>query len=500
VRTRRGSLASNPLLIGAVTTLLIAVAVYLSYNANQGLPFVPTYNLKAELPNADGLIKGNDVRIGGARVGIVANLKAQQDASTGRTVAIAEIKLQKSVEPLPADTQTTVLSRSSVGLKYLELIKGTSTASLRQDATIPISQFQEPVQIDEFFNMWDKQTRQASQENLNNGGNGFAGRGPNINETFHVLRPLVANLIPVMHNLAAPRTGFGELWRALDRPAEQTAPVADANARFFVDLDVFFRAWASVAHSLELAIEGGPESLEQATFSLHHQQLFYENSAEFMRLLHPTAVALVKAAPPFARAVTAGIPNLLASAELNRQLEAFLPKLAEFSNDPVVQVALEVFTRTVQLGEVVVEGLAPMQAKCNYVTLTFRNLASLLAENIGVGTLARVDAVLAPSGPNSEGGPASSPAAGPSPEARFGPPYNDNFLHYNPYPNVGAAGQRNVCEAANEEYSAGQTVIGPAAKVANNREITKRENNLFGEKYEPNVLKALGISTGKGGG
>ena len=494
---RSGSLASNPLLIGAVTTLLVVVAVYLSYNANQGLPFVPTYDLKAKLPNASGLITGNDVRIGGTRVGIVANIVPHQEANTGQSVAIVEMKLQKSVEPLPLNTQTTVLSRSSVGLKYLELIKGNSSANLKQNATIPLSQFQEPVQIDEFFDMFDKPTRVASQENLVNGGNGFAGRGPGLNETIHVLRPLAENAIPVLHNLAAPKTGFGELWRALNRPAEQTANVADANARFYTDLDVFFRAWASVARSLELAIEGGPPSLEQATFSLHHQLRFYELSAEFMHLLRPTAAALVQAAPPFANAISAGIPNLRAATALNTRLEAFLGKLREFSNDPVVLVALEVLTRTTQLGNTVVAGLAPMQVTCNYVTLTFRNFASLLAQDIGVGTMARVNAVLAPSGPNSEAGPSSVPAHGPSPDASS-PAFNDNFLHYNPYPNVAGPGQPKLCEAGNEQYAAGQTVIGHAATSRNVREITKREENLFGEKYPASTRRALGLPTGKG--
>ena len=35
-------IASNPVLVGAVTILVVVVAVFLSYNANQGLPFVPT--------------------------------------------------------------------------------------------------------------------------------------------------------------------------------------------------------------------------------------------------------------------------------------------------------------------------------------------------------------------------------------------------------------------------------------------------------------------------
>ena len=154
-----------------------------------------------------------------------------------------------------------------------------------------------------------------------------------------------------------------------------------------------------------------------------------------------------------------------------------------------------------QLGNTVLAGLAPAQATCNYVTLTFRNLASLLAEDIGVGTLARVQALLGPSGPNSETGPASAPAAGPSPDLTISggnPVYNDNFLHYNPYPNVTAPGQPpQLCEAGNEVYAPGQVVIGHAAKTTSNREPTKREENLFGEKYPASTLNALGISKGK---
>ena len=47
---RVGSLAASPTLVGAVTVLVVVVAVFLAYQANQGLPFVPTYKLSAELP------------------------------------------------------------------------------------------------------------------------------------------------------------------------------------------------------------------------------------------------------------------------------------------------------------------------------------------------------------------------------------------------------------------------------------------------------------------
>jgi phospholipid/cholesterol/gamma-HCH transport system substrate-binding protein len=494
---RPASIAANPLLIGAVTTLVLVVAIYLSYNANGGLPFVPTYDLKAQLPNATGLIAGNDVRMGGARVGRISKITPYQDPRTGRSIAIAEINLEKKVEPLPANTEVSILSRSLVGLKYLALFRGSSKETFKQGATIPLSHFREPVEIDQFFNMFNKPTRRASQENLISGGNGFAERGPTLNATFHTLRPLVRNLIPVMRNLASPKTGFGELWKDLDKPAEQTAPVAQTNAEGFSELDTFFTAWASVFRSIEASIEGGPPALEQATYSLRFEGPFTEKSAEFMRLLHPSAVALRVAAPAFADAVEEGIRVYPPASTLNERLNTFLSRLRSFSANPVVELALEEITRTAQYGNTVAAGLATAEANCNYVTLFFRNFASLLGQYVGVGTVARVNAIVAPSGANNEGTPSSAPARGPSIDKResTGLPLEDNYLHANPYPNIA------TCEAGNEQYEVGKTVIGHAPKAEHNREFTKRSEDIFGEQYGSSTLKDLGIkSAPKGGG
>src|ERR1700716_30265 len=109
-RRRGGSLAGNPLLIGAITTLIAVVAVFLSYNANNGLPFVPTYNIKVALPEASGLQKSNQVKIAGTRAGGSAAGSAPQAPKTGRMSAIASLKLEKNLEPLPADTHAVVQS------------------------------------------------------------------------------------------------------------------------------------------------------------------------------------------------------------------------------------------------------------------------------------------------------------------------------------------------------------------------------------------------------
>ena len=68
------SIAASPTMVGAVTTLIVIVAVFLAYNANSGLPFVSTYRVSVVVPNAARLVKNNEVRIGGTRVGVVESI------------------------------------------------------------------------------------------------------------------------------------------------------------------------------------------------------------------------------------------------------------------------------------------------------------------------------------------------------------------------------------------------------------------------------------------
>src|SRR6266511_2663727 len=76
--TRRpsASIVANPVLVGAVTVLVVTVAVFLAYNANNGLPFVPTTVMRIHLAGGSNVYKGNEVRMGGYRVGVVTDIRA----------------------------------------------------------------------------------------------------------------------------------------------------------------------------------------------------------------------------------------------------------------------------------------------------------------------------------------------------------------------------------------------------------------------------------------
>jgi virulence factor Mce-like protein len=442
-------------LIGAVTTLVTIVAVFLAYNANNGLPFVPTYDLKAELPNAANLVKGNDVRIGGERVGSVSDITPVHHAD-GTDSAIVHMQLEKRVDPLPRDSTIIVRSRSALGLKFVEVTPGRSASGYQAGATVPLSQAQpRPVEIDEVLNMFDRPTRVGAEKSLRGFGDALTGRGVDLNEAIRALRPLFRDLQPVAANLASPQTQLSRLFPALERAATIVAPVAQAQANLFGNLDTTFIALASVARPfIQETISKGPPTLDTVTAELPKQRPFIRNLAGLMAELRPGVRVLPRSAPILADALEAGVRTLPKTPALNRRLEGVFRSLQSFSTDPLVPRGVKRLGDTVHSLRPTLQFLTPVQTTCNYITLFLRNIASLLSVGDSNGTWQRFIIIATPTGPNNEGGPASAPANGPSPA---------NHLHANPYPNTASPGETRECEAGNEPYQAGQTVIGNVA-------------------------------------
>ena len=131
MRTRQGrerGMFSNPILVGALTVLVTVAAVSLAYQADNGLPFVPKYSLHLQIPDAEELTHGNEVHMGGALIGLVTSVDPARSAS-GQPIAVMNMALDKNVEPLPKDSTFIVRLKGSIGLKYLDVTKGRSTAT-----------------------------------------------------------------------------------------------------------------------------------------------------------------------------------------------------------------------------------------------------------------------------------------------------------------------------------------------------------------------------------
>jgi ABC-type transporter Mla subunit MlaD len=475
---RNASVAANPVLIGAATVLVVIVAVFLAYNANNGLPFVPTYQLWVQVPDASALVTGNEVRIGGDRVGIIDKIEPVRH-DDGRVTARLHVKLETDVKPLPVDSTIIVRPRSALGLKYVEVTRGRSPRGFEEGATVPLSAATpRPVEFDEFFNMFDEPTREANQVNLREFGDALAGRGSAINQAIVAFDPLTRNAIPVLQTLADPSTGFGRLFVALEQTAAAVAPVAEQQGQLFRNLAITFDAWAAVAVPyLQDTISGGPPAMRAAIRTFPRQRRLLANATGFFEDLQPGAAALRTAAPPLAEAFLVGTRTVRRAAALNDELELTLRSLEAFAEDPQVPLGIHGLRNTVEELVPTVNHLAGAQINCNYLALLLNNAASIFSDGSDQGTWVRFAVVSPPIGPDSEVGPSSAPANGP---VSVGRDTQANHLHANPYPLVGAKGQGGVCMAANEVYTPGQTVIGnpPGQSPRTTARVPRRLNAI----------------------
>jgi phospholipid/cholesterol/gamma-HCH transport system substrate-binding protein len=394
MRTGRRKLSASPVLVGAVTLLVTIVAVFVSYNANQGLPFVPAYELKAELPNGAKLVPGNDVRAGGFRVGTVDKITSGR--RDGRAIALLHLKLDKEIEPLARDTTLTVRPRSALGLKFVELVPGRSRETFQAGDTIPLANASgESPELEDVLETFQPETRDDTRQALAGFGDGLAGRGLAINTAIQELRPFVTRLTPVMRNLSDPRTELGRLFPALGRAAGEAAPVADVQARWIGQMADTFAAIGRDPQALRETIEESAPTLEAATGSFRVQTPFLARFASVSRDLGPSTAELRRSLPAINGALRTGVPAFRQTPDLGERLEDLFAAVEDLGENPNSLLALRDLRRGVQVSRPALEFVAPYQTVCNYLVYFFNPLGTHQSTVVAGGTTQRILAKLA---------------------------------------------------------------------------------------------------------
>ncbi len=469
-RRNQRSFLANPVLVGALTVLALIVGVTLAYQANNGLPFVPRYTLHVQIADASELTHGGEVHEGGALVGTVQTITAARDAD-GVPIAMLNLKLNKQVEPLPIDTTFDVRLKGSIGLKYLAITPGHSRQTWRDGATVPISQSNSEVDLDQVLSMFDPPTRRAVQQATAGFAEGLAGRGQDINDALGAFVPLVTDLGPVASNLASPRTDLGGFFRGLERYTGALVPVAGVNGALFGNLDTTFSALAPIAYPyIQNWIAETPPTFQTVITDSPSLQAFLGDTAGLFGQLRPGFATLNQSAPVLADAFAAGARNLPGTPALNRQTLSLATRLNVYGHTPAVNAGLDRLGLTLDRLRSPLAFLTPAQSTCNYVTLFLRNTASALSEKIGSGTALRVLTVVIDDVAGGEGTPSSRPYTTPAPNSvvEHGP------LHSNPYPYTASPGQPAECAAGNEPYANTSLIGNPSGSLPDHTETTKR--------------------------
>jgi len=427
----------SPTMVGAITVLVTLVAVFLSYNADDGLPFVPTYDIGATVRDAQELVPNNEVLISGHRVGVISSIEARA-GSDGRPVARLSLKLDRVLEDqVRSDATVRIRSRSIFGTKVVELDPGEDGRPIPAGGEIPLARQLPNVELDEFAEIFDETTARNLDFALGGLGTGVAARGTAFNDSLHRLRPLFSQLLPVARDLADPRTRLGPFVRSLARVTGELAPAADALASVIDRGEITLAALEAAGPELERALELSPGTLATSEEALMVLAPVLAKARRITAKIEPGIEVLPSAARQLSAAVERGTPVLRRGIRLGPDLERALAALRDLAARTPLRRSLGRISEQLPRLRPAIEFLAPYQTVCNYLAIGARNLASTASEGNASGNWLRFYAVLAPR--------QMLPSAVPAPE-----------LHFNPYPNGAAPGQPYECEAGNEPYLRGQ--------------------------------------------
>ena len=124
---------------------------------------------------------------------------------------------------------------------------------------------------------------------------------------------------------------------------------------------------------------------------------------------------------------------------LSERLRAALHEVYLLASDKLTRSTLARLRTALDSLIPVLRFVAPVQTKCNYISVYLRNIASTVSEGDASGNWLRTLVIA-----NTD-------------QARSQPkPTAD--LHSNPYPYTAAPGQKGLCEAGNEPYAGGQRI------------------------------------------
>ena len=172
-------LRSHTTAIGALTAgVALVVAIIAGMSAN-GLPFMPSYELQTTLPpGAPTLRTGVDVRIAGTSAGIVKNVTPTRD---GRQ----RVRFKLRTHPVGRDASITIRLKSPAGGRYLDIDRGTLHGpTLKSGAVIPTSRVRFTEDLPTVFEDFSKRALKESQHSIGLAGNGFLGRGQDLNRAL----------------------------------------------------------------------------------------------------------------------------------------------------------------------------------------------------------------------------------------------------------------------------------------------------------------------------
>jgi phospholipid/cholesterol/gamma-HCH transport system substrate-binding protein len=299
------------------------------------------FTLKAEFSTAQAVTpgQGQTVDVAGVAVGEIDNVQLRN----GR--ALVTMKLRKKYDAVYPDA--TMLLRPKTGLKdmVVEMDPGNSSSGrkLKDGATIPISQTQPDVNLDEILAALDTDTRSYLRLLLGGAGQGLRDNTSDLSSTLRRLAPTSRDLAKITSQLKERRVNIRRTVHNFQLLANALGDKDDQLAQLVDSTDAVFRAFASEDANIRATLAQLPPTLSETQVTLAKTTTLANTLGPTLQALRPGARALgpsLAETRPFLRETTpilrdqirpftvAALPTVRALRPAANDLAALTPDLS----------------------------------------------------------------------------------------------------------------------------------------------------------------------------
>lgn len=277
------------------------------------------YTVRAIFDDAGNLISGENVKIGGVKVGTVQSVTPTPQAKAAVVISINN----PGFRDFRRDASCTIRIQSLIGEKYVDClptqprVEGTPLPPpLKKiprghegagEYLLPVQNTHSPVDVDLLGDIQRLPERERFTIILNELGAGLAGRGSDLSEVIKRANPALQELDKVFHILANENTVLAKLAVDSDQALKPFAQVRERVADFISQSNTVAQASAATRGSLQRNLELFPPFLERLGPALERVQRFAEATT-------PTFTDLKAAVPGLDKAFTS-LPGFSKSSE-----------------------------------------------------------------------------------------------------------------------------------------------------------------------------------------
>jgi virulence factor Mce-like protein len=371
--------------IAAALLALGAVAAVLGHRAEGA----STYRVDAIFDTAKGIIPGQLVKIAGARVGEVEDVKLTPDYK-----ARIQMSVDRRFAPFRSDAICQIQPEGLVGENFVQCNPGTPAAGeLRprgdEAPTVPVTRTSVPVNLSDLFNIWNFPVRQRLSIVVAELGIGVAGRGEDLNAVLRRANPTLAAARRTLGILNGQRAEIQSAVEASDHLVAELAARRERIRDFADQAAAVATRTANRRAELAEGIHRLPPLLRATRPALEDLDVLIRDGTPVLRDLRAAAPhlnRLLEGVPAFADAGVVTLRRLRPVADQGRTTVAdagpIVRKLRHFAAEarPTGRLVNELFVSLRNRG--VVEGLLEFVYRATATTARFDDLSHVLPAHL----------------------------------------------------------------------------------------------------------------------